>query len=185
MKNFVIANKDTLVIVHRYEAEAKQLFGGDWGSSEVAHLEVPEELDPETVKLVVNGEEYTLEADPVLVAAKQLKIKEALVTEAFNRLNAEVYAQNALVSGTTNPDSAIAWQETYKNMKSSPSRFSSKGYKAEKAVGAFNVGDALDTDQKITDYASLRLSENLDYSIWRMDRIEAWKAERAAILAGE
>jgi hypothetical protein len=178
---FKIVNPDTLLIEHSYEADEAVQYGGSWGS--YPHLPV-EALDPDCVKAELVEDVITLIEDTDKTATKAVATKTSLVTTAYNELNADVYAQMAVVFGTTNADSAVANNESYKNMKSSPALFSNKGFKAEKAVGSFTLGAALDTDQKVIDYASARLGETTQYAVWRMERIEQFKAERNTILNG-
>lgn len=207
---FKIINSDTLQIEHSYEAEEKLKYGGPWGT--FPHISVPEGLDPDCVKAeshqetvtvvdvpesldeqgntvpaVTHDEQitvYTLVEDAGKVAEKELKTKEALVTASYNKMNEDIYEDMYNVYGTKNSDSAVAWQETFKNMKSSPALFSVLGLKAEKAVGSFSVGDALDDDAKIVSYAGAMLGSVTQYAIRRLQRIAQFKEERNAILNG-
>jgi len=237
--HFIIFDKETLERLYAYQAESKQLFGGKWGSDQVVHLEVPEELDADTVKIVATTETqdvvitpeqnipavtteepildgegnpvldengnptfntviveeaytipavteeqdvttYTLEADPVLLAEKQLKIKEDLVTEAYNRMNDEIYAEMYRVAGTTKSDSAIADLQQFKTMKSAPSRF--VGKIVRRPIGDFTLGHVFASEQEVIDYASAKLGEGLDYDVYRDERIWQFYVEREAIL---
>jgi hypothetical protein len=49
MKKYVIILNNQ--IVHRYEAEQQQLFGGPWGSEEAIHIEIDSSLDLNHIKL--------------------------------------------------------------------------------------------------------------------------------------
>lgn len=109
--------------------------------------------------------------------------KAAQVTEIYNAMNTEVYTAMGGVFGTTNADSATAYERTWEMMKAAPENWSGAGLLAEFAVGGFAVGDALDTDQKVTDYATAKIAEVLAYGVWRMQRIKQFKIDRAAILA--
>ncbi|GAB1376780.1 hypothetical protein MASR1M48_16320 [Lactococcus petauri] len=106
---------------------------------------------------------------PELVAAKALKTKSALVQAAYNQMNADVYAQMSLVFGTNNSESASAYSETFKLMKESPADF----------IGVLG----LQTEAEILAMANAKLAEIKAYALWRMGRIEQFKAERAVILA--
>lgn len=188
MATFKIVNPSTLAIEHSYEADEAIQYGGPWG--QYPHLEVVAPLDPDCVKAELVGDVLTLVEDSALVTAKAAASKQALVQAAYDRMNSDIVAEMSRVYVTSIPDpalaaaSATADNETFKNMKSSPSSFSSKGYKAEKAVGSFQLGDALDTDQKVIDYANARLTETLNFAVYRLERIEQFKTERAAILNG-
>lgn len=69
-------------------------------------------------------------------------------------------------------------------MKAKPALFYQQGLKVTVAHGSFQVGDALDTMQKIEDYADAALAAIETYAVWRMNRIKQFHEERAAILAG-
>lgn len=148
----------------------------------VTIVDVPEQ----TIPAVTHTEErpvYSLVEDAALLAAKALRTKQSLVSEAYGRMDAAVYGEMALVFGTTKSDSATAFHETWKLMAASPSLFATEGLLAEKEVGAFHVGDALDTEQKVVDYANARIYEANTYSVYRMKRIKQFRDERAQILA--
>ena len=102
----------------------------------------------------------------------------------YNEMVAEVYAQMVATFGTQDPDSASAYKETWDMMKEQPSAWTAAGLTARFDRGGLSAGDALDTEQKITDYANACISAAIQYGIWRMQRIEQFRQERNAILAG-
>ena len=105
------------------------------------------------------------------------------ITEKYNEMNTDVLAGMAAVFGTTQPESATAYKETWTQMIASPSDFSGAGLTSRFDVAGLSIGDALDTDQKVTDYATAKTTEVNAYGVTRMQRIEQFRTERAAILA--
>lgn len=120
---------------------------------------------------------WGLVISPELVAAKALKTKSALVQAAYNQMNIDVYGAMASVFGTTNADSASAYEKTWTLMKESPSEWSGLGLKDD-------LGAVLDTDQKVLDFVTAKLASVLAYGKMRMQRIEQFRTEREAILNG-
>lgn len=116
-------------------------------------------------------------------AAKVAADKADQIQAAYNTMNSEVLAQMSAVFGTTNPDSASAYEATWKLMAETPSDWSAAGLTARFDRGGVLTGAALDTDQKVLDYANACLQEVKTYGVWRMQRIETFRADRAAIEA--
>lgn len=107
--------------------------------------------------------------------------KEREIKILYDIMNVEVYTQMSLVFNTTNADSANANRETWALMLENPSDWSVVGLKAEFNRGSLSIGDALDTDEKITNYASACLNAVKAYGIWRMQRIQQFRADRSLI----
>lgn len=149
----------------------------------IAEVEIPEGMDESTMKAVI-GEDgaISFEVDTEKVAAKAAAEKAALVTAAYNQMNTDVYAQMASVFGTTKSDSATAFEGTFKLMAQKPELFVNEGLVADKAVGAFLVGDALNTTELVAEYAAARIAEVEAYAVYRMNRIKQFHAERELIL---
>lgn len=118
----------------------------------------------------------TPEAKWAQVIANHTTTKTELIVKAYERMNSDVYAAMELVFGTTNPDSATAYEKTWAMMKDTPSDWSGLGLKND-------LGQVMDTDAKVTAYATAKLAAVLEYGKWRMVRIEQFRAERASILA--
>lgn len=110
------------------------------------------------------------------VIANHTTTKNELIVAAYERMNSDVYAAMSLVFGTTNADSATAYEKTWSLMKETPSDWSGLGLKDD-------LGASLDTDSKILAYATAKLAAVVEYGKWRMIRIEQFRAERASILA--
>lgn len=125
---------------------------------------------------------WALAEDAGKVAAKAAADLQAQIGALYQALNDAVYAQMAVVYGTSNADSATAYNATWEKMVASPSYYSAGGLKAKFAVGGLAVGDALDTDQKVTDYATAKIAEVNAYSLWRMQQIEQFYTDRDALI---
>lgn len=189
MKDFIIVKRSDLSIVDHYVAEEKDNSSANRSQALLepfcVHLELPQGTLPELVSAYVDSEtgEVYLQEDPAKVAQKIVKDKTFLVAEAYNQMNAEVIAQMALVFGTTKPESATAYKETWDMMIETPSDWHEAGIRASFNAGGLVVGEVLDTTQKVQNYAAAKLAEVKAYGVWRMQRIEEFKDEREAILA--
>jgi hypothetical protein len=187
MKTFIIVRKYDLEIMGSYEAEVADSTSNDRSSTlaepNCAHIELAEGLEADCVSASLSGEEIVLSADSAKSALKVLKGKEAQVAAAYNSMNADVLAQMLTVFGTSKPESATAFKETWDMMAASPADWATAGLTASFAVAGFQVGDALDSSQKIQDYANAKIAEVKAYGISRMQRIEQFKTEKATILA--
>lgn len=118
----------------------------------------------------------TSEAKWAQVIANHTTTKMELIALAYERMNSDVYSAMSLVFGTTNADSATAYEKTWTLMKDTPSDWSGLGLKDD-------LGASLDTDAKVLAYATAKLAAVVEYGKWRMVRIEQFRAERASILA--
>jgi len=150
---------------------------------EVSATSIPAEVASGGVASETEGFIYILQEDAGKVADKLVQDKTDLVTAAYNQMNTDVYAQMYVVFGTKNPESATAYHDTWKLMSSNPSEWSSIGLTSNFDRGGLVKGDALDTVQKIQDYSDACLAEVNAYGVWRMQRIEQFKVERATLLA--
>jgi len=117
-----------------------------------------------------------------LTAAKALKEKEYQITTKYNEMNTDVDTEMFSVFGTKSRDSAQANFETWKLMESKATLFLSLGLVAEKAIGSLALGDILNSNAKIQEYASGLIVLSETYAVWRMSRIKQFKNERAIIL---
>lgn len=110
------------------------------------------------------------------VILKHTTTKADLIAAAYERMNSDVYGAMAVVFGTTNPDSATAYEKTWNLMKDDPVGWSALGLKDD-------LGSDLNTEQKVLDFVNAKLLAVEQYGKWRMMRIEQFRAERASILA--
>jgi hypothetical protein len=160
---------------HKYDAPealtTSQFWDYSWAEPICAHLPVPSGLDPECLKAELVDDVITLVADPVKLAAKAEKAKQALVTTAYNRMNEDVLAEMELVYGTTKSDSATAYQMTWEKMAAQPALF------AGEAAG---LGFA--TVEDVVDFVMPKLAAANAYAVRRLKRIAQFQAERKSIL---
>lgn len=110
------------------------------------------------------------------VILKHTTTKADLIAAAYERMNSDVYGAMAIAFGTTNPDSATAYEKTWNLMKDDPSGWAALGLKDD-------TGADLDTSQKVLAFVTVKLAAVEQYGKWRMMRIEQFRAERASILA--
>jgi hypothetical protein len=101
------------------------------------------------------------------------------ISEAYQAMDTEVRQQMAVLFGTTSAESANAYQVTWEKMVSNPAGYASAGLTARFDVAGLAAGDALDTEQRVIDYATAKLAEVDAYGISRMQRIEQFRTERA------
>lgn len=173
------------------EAEAYASHGSDYGrSATVDWMEIPEGLDArELVAVEDTPGVIELQSDPTKKAEMIAQDHGSLITEKYNEMNTDVYGEMKTVFGTTKSDSASRNYETWKRMKEVPAMFSGEGLVSDRQLIAsddetilFELDDALNTDEKITQYAT-RLLELADaYAVFVMKRIKQFKDEKAAIL---
>lgn len=105
---------------------------------------------------------------PEIVSGMELESsKEQQVKIAYDAMNADVYAEMATVFGTTNPESATAYNETYKLMMESPADF---------------VGDDFADEAAVLAFAGAKLLIIKNYALFRLARIKQFQTEKAAIL---
>lgn len=105
---------------------------------------------------------------PEIVAAMEAESnKNAQIKAAYDQMNADVYAQMETVFETKNPESATAYNETYKLMMESPADFVGADFVDEAAVLAF---------------AGAKLLAIKNYALFRLARIKQFQAEKEAIL---
>ena len=105
------------------------------------------------------------------------------ISDAYNTMTSDILAEMTKVFGTTKTDSAIAYQETWKEMAVSPELYSTLALKARFDIdGVCVLGDLLDTDQKILDYATAKTNQAKQYAVYRMTRIEQFRNDKEAIV---
>ena len=120
------------------------------------------------------------EKDSNLVSQLEIKDieidKSVRVQNAYDQMSKDVYDEMYEVFGTNNADSAVAYERTWEMMKADPSAWSSLGLKDI-------MGNALDTEQKVLDFANNRIEAVVAYGKWRMQRIEQFRELKASILS--
>lgn len=155
-------------------------------SSYLKEVEVDDDFDVEVMKANVSPEgEITFEEDADKVAAKEMRLKQEQVSVKYEEMNTEVYAEMAECFNTSKSDSATAFYETWKLMVSKPQLFINENMIVDKAAAGLEVGDLLNTVERISSYAQARIEIAEEYSVWRVRRIKQFQQERQAILQGQ
>ena len=182
---FVIIERSTGNIVQRYERDdylKHQAWGGMNGSIElVEHLEVPLYMDWDFLIQPVPTDaqgDFALAEDTTAKTAAQKVID---VKAAYDKMVSDSLAQMASTFGTTSTESATAYERTWEKMIATPSDYSSAGLTARFDRGGLLTGQPLDTDQKVLDYANACIALVNAYGVWRMQRIEQFRSEKATI----
>jgi hypothetical protein len=67
-------------------------------------------------------------------------------------------------------------------MKDKPDLFSGEGLLVDIPVDGFALGAALNTNTKVTNYATKRLEAIEAYAVFRLNRIKQFRVEKATIL---
>lgn len=113
--------------------------------------------------------------------------KQAQLDMAYSSMNKDIYDKLYDVFRTRKPETATAEHETFKHMKDNPSQYASKGLKCDHQLNKadttelFSPGSALDTDQKVLDYATRKLELVHEYGVYRAERIQQFKNEKETI----
>lgn len=109
--------------------------------------------------------------------------KNKRINEKRDILKSETLSEMKTVYNTDSPDNAIANYLTWLSMASNPARFASQGIVAKAQAGGLMIGDALDSNKKVSDYAEALLSDAIDYAVWRELKIQTFSSDKAAIEA--
>lgn len=143
-------------------------------------LDIPEGIDKQY--LIINDEDDVLSVgENIAVAAENTLAGELAVLKA--EMNSELYALMYSVAGTSDFNAATLYEKTWNKMVSNPSNYSNLGLTARFDRGGLEVGEALDTNQKVQDYAQACLDVSDAAEITRMQRIEQYKLDAAALVA--
>lgn len=104
------------------------------------------------------------------------------ITSLYNTMTNEILAQMAVIFGTNSVDSALSYEATWKEMALTPSDYSGANLSARFAVAGMAIGDSLNTEQRVLDYANAKIVEVKAYAVWRMQRIEQFRDNRDVLL---
>lgn len=137
-------------------------------------VSIPEGFDLEFIKAVEIGDTWEIVVDQEVKAAKN---KERSKKAKGKEYAEDVYNDLKAAFGTDSVEVSTADYLTYKLMTEKPELFSSEGLVAESDAGDFVVGDALDSDQKVVDYANHFISAAEQYAVNRMKRRKQLKDE--------
>ena len=119
--------------------------------------------------------------------ALSAKSKEEDIATAYQTMSDEVDEKMYEVFRTLKADYATAEYETWQDMKKRPSAYASLGLKVDHQINnaddteLFSPGSALDTVQKITDYATRKIELAEAYGTFRVQRIQQFKNEKEQI----
>jgi hypothetical protein len=107
--------------------------------------------------------------------------KTLLRQAAHEAMQLDIYNELEILYLSRSSDTATAASITWDLMENMPSEYSSMGLKSEYTLVGISVGDVLDSEAKILDYATQLNSKKITYSKYRLSRIEQFKSEIAAI----
>lgn len=181
---FAIIEKSTGNIVKKYEREDSlkhQAWGGNYGNKNYCdHVQIID-LDENYLLSPVPQDaegDWALAED---VTLKTMGDKKVQIEIAYGLMFEDSIAHMESAFGTKVESSAVAYEKTWNLMVSDPAFFASEGLSARFDRGGLLTGEALDTDQKVLDYANDCLVKVKSYAIWRMKRIQSFRDEKATI----
>jgi hypothetical protein len=116
--------------------------------------------------------------------------KEEIISLKYLEMNQDVLVQMYNTFGTTNPDSANAYKQTWELMKTKPALFRDEGLLVERQILAadgmtilFQLNDQLNDDLSVVGYATRLIQMAEEYGVFRMKRIQQFRNEKALILS--
>lgn len=154
-----------------------------------ALISLVDQVDP-----ITGRSQWVAIIDPAKVAIREannlVKAKQAEVAKKYILMNEEILTEMYNTFGTTNPDSANAYKQTWELMKSKPSIFRDEGLLVERQILAadgmtilFEAGAALNDDFSVVTYATRLIQMAEEYAVYRMKRIQQFRDDRAIIIA--
>lgn len=147
------------------------------------YLQASQSNDPQTGEPVWN---ITVDSSAKAIAVAEQSKKDDIAA-AYKAMSDEVDAKMYEVFRTLKADYATAEYETWQDMKKRPSAYSGLGLKVDHQINnvdeteLFSPGSALDTDQKILDYATRKIELAEAYGTFRVQRIQQFKNEKEQI----
>jgi len=123
--------------------------------------QIKKDLGPEATAAEINDEYEKRKA------AHEIEETAVILKQAYTD---DIFDEMFKVFGTYNTDNANADYETYKVMAENPEIFAQEGL-------LDTDGESLDTPEKVSDFASLRISEIEAYSVFRLKRIKKYKED--------
>lgn len=151
-------------------------------------IDIPEDVSIEFLKIELQGENWVAVED---VARKQSVALKRQAAKLKADMNKELYDLMYSVAGTRDYNSAKEFEKTWNNMVADPARFASAGLTArfdrgdDGAGNPILPGDALDTEAKVSSYAQACLDLVAQGEITRLQRIEQYKVDLAALYASQ
>lgn len=130
-----------------------------------------------------NGNLTNVITDPTKEAVIIMSAKTAQIQVAYQQMDSDIYAQMAVVFGTSRADSATAYIQTWALMQTNPTLFV-PGYLVIVGAGSYVAGQFLTHSSDIQAYATAAIAIANNFAVYRMNRILQYIQTRAAILAG-
>ena len=163
------------------EADVIDSYSGNFFNM-MEKVDLPEALEGKSVE-ELKGVKTSSNPDVWEVQAKENADydKPTRIQKKHTTLTKDVHNQMEQVFGTKKPDTAIADYLSWLAMERSPAKFSGAGLKARIAVTGFATGDDINTDNKITDYATKCLDLAGDYAVFREQKIIAFGLAKITI----
>lgn len=149
------------------------------------HLEVSEEYNADCVKALWDTDTLKWKAieDTDKVLAKALAQKQASANALKLELDKILYTEMKSKFGSSDFNSVMTNDNTWKLMLENPSDFSTQGIIVTYPFGTFSKGDALDTDEKITNYVTAAMLTAKEFSLYRLKKINEYEILIAQALA--
>lgn len=170
---YKVVNTSTLEIVNTYSAEEPISLGN--GYANCVHVAMPDGMNPDKVVVVLNEDgtlslvEKEIELSPLEKELKKISLED--------KADDAVYGEMKRILGSDDISFILLENETFKSMKASPAFYSNKGLIADKNVGSFKKGDALDTDVKITGWAGSNLGIFSEFLVARSKIVAKMKED--------
>ena len=148
------------------------------------YLTASQSNDPETGQPVWN---ITVDATAKANALAEQSKKDDIAT-AYKTMSDEVDAKLYEVFRTLKPEYATAEWNTWNDMVKRPASYAGLGMKIDhqlddaQGTELFSPGSALDTAEKITQYATRKIALAEEYGTYRVQRIQQFKNEKKQIL---
>lgn len=122
MNKILIVDKQTLKILHKYDAEAPSIasWGGMYGdNSQVEHIVCPHVLDSDCVKIVLDQlNNMTVEKDEALSELKTERAWDSLRNERNKRLSESDWTQ--VLDAPLNEQDKLSWKQYRQSLRDLP-----------------------------------------------------------------
>jgi len=105
------------------------------------------------------------------------------IENIHSQMNYDIQEEAFILFQTRDLHASNAFAQSWKLKKENPSEYITDGVLAFKTVGAFSIGDALDTEQKILDYFTEMVSMLIAFDKFRDTKINEYLAAKAVLEA--
>lgn len=147
------------------------------------YLKVTQSNDPQTGDPI---NVITVDAAKKAVGlAEKTKVDD--VSSAYQTMSDEIDAKMYDVFRTLKPEYATAEYNTWKDMLDRPAAYASLGLKVDHQINntdnseLFSPGSALDTAQKVLDFAQRKIQLAQDYGTFRMQKLQEFRNQKETI----